>query len=393
MRVLVALEARFHRTLDGAIWSPEAFDYGFWRRYLGVFEQVAVVARVQDAAAAPTGSRRADGPGVSFIAVPYFVGPWEYAHRRLRVRRAIAEALRPGDAAVLRVPGQVGGVLEGLLRARRQPFGVEVVGDPYEVFAPGGGVRSPLRPWLRWWVPRVLRRQCATGCAVAYVTARTLPERYPAAAGAFVTTYSSIELDDEAYVTVPRPVRATGSFELVFVGSLEQLYKGPDVLIDAVAAVVRAGLDVRLTMVGDGRYRPQLEGQVRQHGITGRVRFAGRLPGGAAVRAVLDLADLFVLPSRTEGLPKVVLEAQARGLPCIASAVGGIPELLPEADLVPAGDVAALAARIRDVLGDAERRAQMALRNLEVARRYHRQVLDERRHAFQEAVWAATSSP
>ena len=114
--------------------------------------------------------------------------------------------------------------------------------------------------------------------------------------------------------------------------------------------------------------------------------FAGRLPAGDAVRAALDRADLFVLPSRTEGLPKALLEAQARGLPCLASDVGGIPELLPSEDLVPAGNVAALARKMREVLAAPQRRQAMAARNLAQAREYHANTLCVRRRAFYEAV-------
>jgi glycosyltransferase involved in cell wall biosynthesis len=173
-----------------------------------------------------------------------------------------------------------------------------------------------------------------------------------------------------------------GRIKLITVGSLEEFYKGTDVLIDALANCVRSGVDIRLTILGDGRRRAMLEAKTIALGLSNHVSFLGHLPAGTPVRGQLDQADLFVLPSRQEGLPRAMIEAMARGLPCIGSAVGGIPELLPAEDLVPPGDAMALAAKIREVIADPERMARMSARNLAKAAEYREDVLRERRVAF-----------
>ena len=163
---------------------------------------------------------------------------------------------------------------------------------------------------------------------------------------------------------------------------MAQLYKAPDVLIDAVAACVQEGIDLKLTLIGDGKHRSELEARAKSLGLGERVSFLGQLCGGDAVIAQLDLADLFVLPSHQEGLPRAMVEAMARSLPCIGSTVGGIPELLPSEDLVPPGDVVALASKIREVVTDSERMARMSARNLETAKEYRDEVLSDRRNQF-----------
>jgi glycosyltransferase involved in cell wall biosynthesis len=77
-----------------------------------------------------------------------------------------------------------------------------------------------------------------------------------------------------------------------------------------------------------------------------------------------------------------MVEAMARALPCIGSTVGGIPELLPAEDIVPPGDVVALATKIREVVTNPERMARMSARNLEKAHNYQDNVLREKRNAF-----------
>jgi glycosyltransferase involved in cell wall biosynthesis len=273
--------------------------------------------------------------------------------------------------------------------ARSQPFAVELLGDVNAVFAPGA-IKHPLRPIFRKRFTTQLKRQCRKACAVAYVTS-LLERDYPPGPGAFSTAYSMVDLEDNAFAPSSRTFAVDSRPKRVIsVGTLDVLYKGFDVLMQAVSECVQAGLHLELVIVGDGRRRAELERFAHEFGIGQRVKFAGRLPPGAAVREALDGADLFVLASKTEGLPSAMIEAMARALPCIGSAVGGIPELLPTEDLVPRGDAAALAHKIREVLSDPQRMARMSSSNLARARDYHASVLAGRRRQFYAYLREAT---
>ncbi|MCI0461836.1 MAG: glycosyltransferase family 4 protein [Gemmataceae bacterium] len=388
MNVVVSLEHRFDRTPDGSVWTQTQFAYPFWAPYLNIFEGVRVVARVRDVESAPAGWVRADGEGVSFAPVPYYLGPWQYLRRAWSVRRAARAAVGPDDAVIMRVSSQVGAPIEHMLRRAGRPYGVEVVADPYDVFAPGS-VRHPLAPLFRWWFPRALRRTCKHACSAAYVTREALQRRYPCPAGE--VSCSDVQVSESAFVSAARPPRIDSRrFRLIFVGTLAQLYKAPNVLIDATAACVKQGTDLELVIVGDGKHRPELETQAAALGIGDRVQFRGQLTAGDAVRGELDRADLFVLPSFQEGLPRAMVEAMARALPCVGSTVGGIPELLAAEEMVPPGDSAALAAKIREVLSDPGRLAHLSARNLETARSYRADRLTTQREAFYRTVRAKT---
>jgi glycosyltransferase involved in cell wall biosynthesis len=380
MKLVVALEHRFHGTPDGAVWTETGFAYEFWCRYLAVFDHVAVVARVREVPMSNPDNKRADGPGVCFVPVSYYLGVQQYVMRLPQIRRSVKNVVGPTDAVILRVGSQVAHMVEKQLRRTDCPFALEVVGDPYDVFAPGS-FKHPLRPFFRWWFYHQLRQECARAFAVAYVTKYALQRRYPPAMDAFSTYYSNVELPDEAFVAHPRSA-IHPLVTLIFVGTLAQLYKAPDVLIHAVSICVNQGLNLRLVMVGGGKYRPELEAQASAWGLKDRVCFLGQLPAGEAVRAQLDRADLFVLPSYQEGLPRAMLEAMARALPCIGSTVGGIPELLPEEDMVPPSDANALAEKISEVVNDPARMVRMSARNLVEAHEYRNSILKERRDAF-----------
>jgi glycosyltransferase involved in cell wall biosynthesis len=135
--------------------------------------------------------------------------------------------------------------------------------------------------------------------------------------------------------------------DLLFVGELRML-KGVDVLIDALSALAENGVQVSLTIVGDGPDRAAFEQRAKPLGQS--VHFVGVLPA----RQAFALGRIVVVPSRAESLPYIVLEAAAAGIPVIATRVGGIPEIFgPSApDLIPPEDPVALARGIRKAVAD-----------------------------------------
>jgi hypothetical protein len=394
MTVVVVLEYRFMRTADGTVWTDGTFAYRFWQRYLEVFDQVRVVARVQDVDILPPDWQAASGDRVNFAPIPYYIGLKQYLQKASQVKRSACAAVQPGDAVILRVASTIAETMTPMLKRQGHPYAVEVVADPYDVFAPGA-IRHPLRSLLRWWCPIALRRQCATAAAAAYVTERALQKRYPAANRALMTAYSDVELPDEAFVLAPRSLRPQQrQFTLIHVGGMDQLYKAQDVLIAAVARCIDGGLDLRLVFVGDGRYRSLLEQQVKQLGIASRVMFCGQLTTAAAVQQQLQQADLFVLPSHQEGLPRAMVEAMAQGLPCIGSNIGGIPELLTEECIVMSGDIDALVRKVDNMINrfinEPDYFNQLSMRNWQRAQAYRDRFLRDRWRAFYTHVRSVT---
>jgi glycosyltransferase involved in cell wall biosynthesis len=133
--------------------------------------------------------------------------------------------------------------------------------------------------------------------------------------------------------------------------------KGFDVLIGAAARVRRTHPDAGFVLFGEGVMRDALRRQIDRLGLAGRFLLAGFR---SDLDGLLPFLDLLVLPSYTEGLPNVVLEAQAAGVPVVATAVGGTPEVVEDGvsgHLVPAGDPDILATRIVQVIRAPDRRA------------------------------------
>lgn len=145
---------------------------------------------------------------------------------------------------------------------------------------------------------------------------------------------------------------------VLFAGNLTH-GKGVDVLVEAFVRLLDSGKADRLVLVGGGPEESALRRRLRERAsdsahtdAADRVLFTGRL-AGSDLALWANAADVFVLPSRAEGLGLVLLEAMACGTPCVGSDTGGIPEILAVPScgrLVPPGDVDALAAAVAEVL-------------------------------------------
>jgi glycosyltransferase involved in cell wall biosynthesis len=137
---------------------------------------------------------------------------------------------------------------------------------------------------------------------------------------------------------------------LLYVGNLLPV-KGPDLLIDAAGLLANRGVEFHLHVIGKGPLRETLERRAADRGIASQIVFHGPV-GHDRLPDWFRAANMLVLPSRSEGVPNVLLEAAACGTPFVAARVGGVAEIahLGASYLVPSGDPAALAGAICEVL-------------------------------------------
>lgn len=147
--------------------------------------------------------------------------------------------------------------------------------------------------------------------------------------------------------------RARFGKKVLFVGRLDAI-KGVPLLLEAFAKVHEKHPDAQLTVVGDGHLRSTLEAHATEAKLSNSVAFTG-FRSQNEVSALMDEADMFVLPSFAEGVPVVLMEAMASRIPVIASHVAGVSELVQDGIsgfLVPPGDIQTLAANLDTLLSN-----------------------------------------
>lgn len=382
--IALVTEARLQRLADSSVGSDAPGIAGFsWRREFSEINRLRLVARVDP----DTTSSSARPVAGEVLPLPYYVGMRQMVRALPRLVRAVDTAVAQSSVVVVRLPGPLGMLAAGSAYLRRRPFAAELVGDIEEVLSMGAGGRvgralaRPMAAATRW----CMREASAS----RYVTDRVLQDRYPPRPRSVSTSYTNVvtspvgEPRHEARPAIPR---------LITVGSQEQIYKGHHVLLRAVAQLLADDIAVEVTIVGSGKHHDELRDLATLLNISDHVDFLGQVGERGVLNRALDACTIFVLPSLTEGLPRALIEAMARGMPCIASDVGGTPELLDESALVTPGDPVALAGAIAEMLDSDEYRHQQASRNLEVAARFSIDSTEAARARWVGSVSALASS-
>lgn len=224
-------------------------------------------------------------------------------------------------------------------------------------------VESGKTSW-RLWADRLTWRLADCWTANSREVARVLEQRERIVASRITVIPNGVDVAHFSQQVNPTAFRTqcdlmSGDRVVVCVGRLDKL-KGQATLLEALRIVADEEPTSRLCFVGEGALRQALERQAAELRLMGRVCFAGSL---ADVRPALAVADLVVLPSTDEGLPGIVLEAFAAGVPVVATAVGGTPELVEHEHtglLVAARDPAAMAAAIVRLMRDAGLRHRLS---------------------------------
>ncbi len=379
--VNVVTDRRYFRDQDGRLVSADDIEsYSFFARYLDVFDRVYVIARITDEVA--SSGTTIEGPDISVLPLPYFVGGSSLLINSPKILGHVW-AMSGAEGYFILRSGTLASLFSVALRLQRRSYAVEVTLDPFDSLS-SSAHRHVIRPLFQYGQLFLTKQMVAAAKYASFVTDHSLQRRYPPRRALFHTHYSSIDLPATAIVGadfVPkaslRPPR-----HIVLVGPFRSLYKGQDTLVRAFARVLRQYPDARLSMAGAGIFLEEIRAMADQLGIGQRVHFAGHVKPGMALYGFLDDGDLFVLPSRQEGLPRAMIEAMARGLPCIGSTVGGTPELISQEMLVPPNDVQALTDKILECFDRPERLVRESIKNLQRARDFQRDVLQKRRCEF-----------
>ncbi len=253
----------------------------------------------------------------------------------------------------------------------RKPFAVYVGGCGKDILF---SYRSPLKRVAGWGILLMNRWAIRRADYVHYVTERVLQEKYPCQGKSIGATFARIETRMVPEVMKNRLERTRSNSSQTTLGMIGYLnpVKGVDTAIKALSTLDNS---FRLRILGGGNQTWAKKLAVR-FGVADRVFFDGtRLPG-PSVFEWIDQIDIYIQPSRAEGLPRATIEAMSRGCPTVSSSAGGLCELIGDEYRHKVGDWRQLGRIVRRLASNPDEMASLSQRNHEFVQKYERGRMD-----------------
>lgn len=318
--------------------------------------------------------------GFRFVSVPNVKGPLKSLIHGHAARRMIREEVSRHDIVVVRLPSTIGRWAFWEARRQGKPVISEFMACTWDALWNYSWLGKLSAPYYFLQNRRVIKRMTH----VVYVTERFLQGRYPTAGKWVACSNVVVEAGDES-VLARRIDRIKGMkngqvLTLTTVAAVDVRYKDQETVFRALANMGSAAALFRYRVIGQGN--PQRLLRIAQrHGMEDRVEFIGAVRH-AEIPRWLDATDIYIQPSRMEGLPRALIEAMSRGCPALGSTAGGIPEILPAGRVFKKGDHEAITELLRyltpsEMLKD-------AVKNFEKAREFDAGLLESRRKRFFE---------
>lgn len=323
---------RVFRDQEGRLRTfTSAMEISQWEPYLEVFDKIKIHVRIDESKVLDEGYIL-EHPRIEFAGIPFYSGIKEFTFKYFKIKSYIRDQIsNPKTFYAMWLPSLIGRIVQKSVTKIGAPLMVSVIGDTEAVSK--AILPTPINYLAAFYSKKRARAVVSKANAVIYVTLRALQEKYPPHPAAITLARSDVKLPE---VPVKREI---GSFaiqaesrpmSIIAVGSQQQNYKGHDLLIEAASHLQRQNIPITLTIVGQGSLHEQLISQARDLGLE-NIEFIKSLGSTAKVAEKLRQHDVYIMPSRTEGMPKALLEALDAGVFSLGSRVGGIPEVLNEA--------------------------------------------------------------
>lgn len=383
MKALFCYDGPMYKDENGNYYDS-ILDDRMFERYFKVADKLKLVIRTRDTEASQAAKRmsRLSDPNITVCECPDLSSVTGLIAGTKAAKEILCREISEADLIFIRLPSVIGNLSVDLCRKQKKQYLIEVVGCPWDSYwnySVKGKIVAPA-------AAQMMRSRVKKAPFVLYVTNRFLQSRYPTRGKSVsCSNVELIEMEESVLQRRLRKIESYTSDSVLTIGTaagLDVPYKGQQFVIEAMGKLKKQGItQFRYSVIGGGT-GDRLRRVAKANDVEDQVDIVGQLPHGE-VFGWLDSIDIYAQPSRQEGLPRSVIEAMSRGIPCIGARTAGIPELLSDACIFSNGkneieEICTCLLHMRDQ----ETAKAMAKLNFREAKNYQRDLLAERRTRF-----------
>lgn len=383
MKALFCYDGPLYKDENGNYYDSILNDQMF-QRYFKVADKLELVIRTR-AISTNEGAKkmgRISNPNISVIECPNLSSVGGLLKNRKQAEKIIEKSIKDAELIFVRVPSVIGNLSIDIARKLKKKYLVEVVGCPWDAYwnySLKGKMVAPV-------ATQMMRSRVKKAPYVLYVTNSFLQNRYPTEGKTI--NCSNVELQPMTEDILLRRISKIDNpnRKKIIIGTaagLDVLYKGQQYIIYALGELKKQGItdfEYQLIGGGTGNYLKQV---AEECNVVDQINIIGQMPH-EKVFEWMDSIDIYAQPSRQEGLPRSMIEAMSRGLPCIGAMTAGIPELIEDEYIFTNSktEVGEIVKILLDLYNNNILLKKIATRNFNMAKKYQRDILVERRTCF-----------
>lgn len=366
----------------------------YLKRFTSNFDSVTVIARVRSATHQDDVSklRLSGGERVDFLDLPDFNGVKNYIKSKSRLKNMMLDCLKNCDALFVRMPCILTTLAFECAKQLNIPVMIDVGADPNTIYRSSKTTLFELL--ISKYMQKVCQKNCLSANGVSYVTQQVLQRKYPCKAlrhgestEYFTESISNADISENFYCE-RNYKKETTLLKLLHISNniCKSSGKGHTEAVLVLKELLQRGIDASLTFVGGGDGIGWLTEFASINGVKDKVFFTGRIADRDEYKSIILDNDIFLFPSHSEGLPRVLLETMATSMVCVSSNVDGIPEILDKEDIFEYSDTIGMADRIEEYVKNPELEQCVAIRNYSVAQMYSNVNLKKKFDSFYKKV-------
>lgn len=388
MKLLFVHSTKLIEDDEGNLYTGGSFNSQVWQRYLNLTEKFTVIARKSPVKVKKKEAEEKynyfDSKKIKFLQVPNLTASIKSIFNigeRVQADSIIEQEVLNSDCIIARLPSKYGYIAIKYAKKHNKRYLIEAVGCAWDEYW-SHSLKGKLFAYSNYLN---MKKSIRNAPYVIYVTNQFLQKRYPTA-GKWVACSNVMldEFNDKVIADRLERIKELSLDKKVIVGTIGAVdvkYKGHEYVIKAIAKIQKENQqNIEYQIVGGGNAK-RLKDLSNKYGVSSSVRFLGAMNHFDVIKW-LETIDIYIQPSKTEGLPRALIEAMSKGLLSIGSNVGGIPELL-ESPYIFRHGVTATNKLSRIILNIGKNNMnQQAERNYKESKKYDKKIIERRRNEF-----------